>query len=567
MQVSNGKLDYSRGEIISAKYEVLDKLDESPLGATYRVKHMKSGKFVRLTLLRPEHTDQLEDGKLQSLFRQAKDHRNPHLVRLGELGDSEGVSFITWEDFESKTLLELMHDYKVSNKNFSLKETAQVINQVLDGLASLHANDTVFRALRPEHILVNVRYAGPRQQNFVAHAKLFGAYIWDIVPTASLIEDEFTRGSAQYLAPEIKSHDPSASGKSDIYAAGTIMYQMLSGVAPEGTFIRLTQLRPNVPKLIDDVVELSMSPHPDDRYGDPRDLAQGLQRVVESAATEPTEEANTTPMLMMVVAICALLVIIATGVAYLALSDDQGARDELEDIEARKAAKEAHKMPTQVEFEAMTARHPSGMVYVPEGPFVSGRLNIDEHAPGNEPKLLQKSVDAFMIDIYEYPNTKGEGPTNDVTWEQAKGMCEEAGKRLCTADEWEKACKGLSSNIYSYGDTFDSEFCGSQLDPDFKSGSLAQCTGGWGTFDMSGGLREWTASEANSDSRRIVKGGMEGNQERGSRCAYSTDDRATYADSRTSFRCCRDADAPPVAPPAPAPADTDAATEEGSSDE
>lgn len=542
------KLDYSRGDVLASKYEVTDRLDETPLGVTYRVKHLKSGKFVRLTVMRSEVSDATTPEAVRETFRNAKDQRNPHLVRLGELGEHNGMPFFTWEDFESQTLLELMQDYKVSNRRFALKDAAQVINQVLEALSTLHEEGVFFRALRPEHILVNVRYAGPRQQNFVAHVKLFGAGLWDLVPTSYLVEHEFTRGDAQYLAPELKSFEPVASMRSDIFSTGTVFYHMLCGSAPVGTFMPLTQQRPELPKLVDDVVELAMAHSPDDRYRSARDLSSGIQRVIESSSTEPTEEARTGPLVLAIAGIGAVLVLAVAVGAYALLSQDTDKLAQVEDQEKRLSVREAHTRPTDAERQAMQDRHPKGMIYVPPGPFISGRLNHDPYAnKGAEPLLREVELQGFMIDALEYPNVLHSAPKAKVTWQQASQACESQGKRLCTSTEWEKACKGPLNFIYSYGDTFDPDFCGEGLSTNWESGKYENCRSGWGVFDMSGGLKEWTSSAPDgAPNRRTVKGGQLSSAEKGTRCAYGTDESTGYTHPTLSFRCCRDADAPPV---------------------
>ena len=105
-----------------------------------------------------------------------------------------------------------------------------------------------------------------------------------------------------------------------------------------------------------------------------------------------------------------------------------------------------------------------------------------------------------------------------------------------------------------YGDTYDGEMCGEGVDEKgYVIGDHQTCVSGYGVWGMSGGPREWTGTSAfSSDSRRVVKGGLRGNNERGSRCAFAVDESATYADSTLSFRCCLDADAT-TAPPGEAP--------------
>ena len=59
----------------------------------------------------------------------------------------------------------------------------------------------------------------------------------------------------------------------------------------------------------------------------------------------------------------------------------------------------------------------------------------------------------FCMDRYEFPNRAGQAPVGKVVHKEAVEACEKVGKRLCSALEWEKACKGPSNQIYSYGDT------------------------------------------------------------------------------------------------------------------
>ena len=117
------------------------------------------------------------------------------------------------------------------------------------------------------------------------------------------------------------------------------------------------------------------------------------------------------------------------------------------------------------------------------------------------------------------------------------------GKRLCSAREWEKACKGLPNFVYSYGDTWDGAMCGEAMDQPYLGGERKDCVSGYGVYDMSGGFREWTATATTRKDRRIVKGGLRGNSMRGSRCAFSVDEDMGYAETTLTFRCCMDVDA------------------------
>ena len=195
----------------------------------------------------------------------------------------------------------------------------------------------------------------------------------------------------------------------------------------------------------------------------------------------------------------------------------------------------------------MYDRHPKNMVYIPEGPYVAGRLHVEtDNAFHSEPLAVKRRTKGYLIDVFEYPNLEGAKPEFGVTWHEAKALCEEQGKRLCTAEEWERACKGPRSQVYSYGDFYDPEHCGQGVEDPYPSGTRKLCRSEYGVFDLSGGFREWTSTPARS--RVVVKGGLKSQPEKGNRCALIHDESSQLADQSIGFRCCRDPEAPPVDP-------------------
>ena len=122
------KLEISRGDIIASKYEVIDLLDESPLGLTYRVKHLKSGKFVRLTLLRSSVAGGDQEEVWKDAFKEAKALQHANIPKKNLV--PEGTYYYTMEDFEGSTLRELLQEYKIAGKQFAMKEAAQILIQI-----------------------------------------------------------------------------------------------------------------------------------------------------------------------------------------------------------------------------------------------------------------------------------------------------------------------------------------------------------------------------------------------------------------------------------------------------
>ena len=91
------------------------------------------------------------------------------------------------------------------------------------------------------------------------------------------------------------------------------------------------------------------------------------------------------------------------------------------------------------------------MLYQEEGSAASNGVKPN-------PVVVQ-DVPGFYIDLFEYPNKLGVKPKMGLTFDQARQKCVEQGKDLCTAQQWEKACRGKESLIYPYGDDFVPEKC------------------------------------------------------------------------------------------------------------
>jgi PKD repeat protein len=144
----------------------------------------------------------------------------------------------------------------------------------------------------------------------------------------------------------------------------------------------------------------------------------------------------------------------------------------------------------------------------------------------------------FCVDIYEWPNKKYEMPVVDVSYEEAVETCAKEGKRICTAEEWQMACRNQNERSnYPYGKEYQVDRCNTIGNPTVKnklsaSGVFLHCAGASGIFDMSGNAAEWTRGA-------YVYGGSWQSGEDGSRC----DSHVQLQKGRKYFyagiRCCK----------------------------
>lgn len=172
-------------------------------------------------------------------------------------------------------------------------------------------------------------------------------------------------------------------------------------------------------------------------------------------------------------------------------------------------------------------------------------------------KLPKKEME-FCIDTYEYPNVYGSKPTVDVTWDEAKIICQNISKRLCNEDEWTFACEGEESLPYPYGYVRDSSICNidkpwievnylkinSQEEIDrlwqgVNSGKMENCISPFGVHDMTGNIDEWTVSNKSTGYPSILKGGYWSVVR--NRCRPSTRFHNQWHHFyQQGFRCCAD---------------------------
>lgn len=186
---------------------------------------------------------------------------------------------------------------------------------------------------------------------------------------------------------------------------------------------------------------------------------------------------------------------------------------------------------------------PKGMTLVRGGAFMVGASQDDPERNFGDQDFKSVELEAFCVDYYEYPNGRGRTPSTSLTWSSAEARCKKRGKRLCTEEEWEKACKGPGGWRYAYGNSWDPARCNTEdkagADRDVAgSGKFRTCRSGYNVYDMAGNVAEWTASSRGSGY--IVKGGSSDRPGYDSRCASRKTRSGTSKRANLGFRCCSD---------------------------
>jgi formylglycine-generating enzyme required for sulfatase activity len=181
------------------------------------------------------------------------------------------------------------------------------------------------------------------------------------------------------------------------------------------------------------------------------------------------------------------------------------------------------------------------MARIDAGSFTFGSSSSDPMRNFGELDASTVELPAYCIDYYEAPNGKETLPTTGVSWQVAKNACERAGKRLCSEQEWERACKGPGSTRFPYGNTYDVDVCNTE-DAEGRARSLGRpvdfkkCRSGFKVFMLAGNVEEWVQDAAGG--QRILKGGSADQADFASRCSARHLVAPRTASGTVGYRCC-----------------------------
>ena len=206
------------GDLLGGRYEILQLLGEGGMGAVYKASDRELDRFVALKVIRPELASNpsiLARFKQELLLAHQVTHRN--VIRIYDLGEAEGVKFITMEFIEGKDLRNVIRD----KKKYAPEEAVDVIQQVCQALDAAHSVGVIHRDLKPQNIMQD-----PGGRILVMDFGLARTVEGDgMTQTGAIV------GTMEYMSPE-QALAKELDQRSDIFALGLILYEMLTGKQP-----------------------------------------------------------------------------------------------------------------------------------------------------------------------------------------------------------------------------------------------------------------------------------------------------------------------------------------------
>src|SRR5688572_7560134 len=289
-------------------YRILDQIGAGGMGIVYRARDERLEREVALKVLPP---GALGDDASRKRFRQEalaiSQLNHPNIATAHDFDSQDGIDFLVMEYVKGTSL-----ERKLANGPLSPAETVGLTKQLVEGLAAAHARGIVHRDLKPGNLLVTSD--GRLKILDFGLAKLLAVKPAADGSTVTMTKAEVA-GTLPYMAPE-QVRGEGVDERTDIYAAGAVMYELLTGQRPFNTrgaaelsseILRdlptpVTQLRREIPEPINAVVLKCLAKKPEERYQSARTLAAALEAASRPSTKLGKQIAAATAVLVLAIA-------------------------------------------------------------------------------------------------------------------------------------------------------------------------------------------------------------------------------------------------------------------------
>ncbi|MCC7538837.1 MAG: serine/threonine protein kinase [Deltaproteobacteria bacterium] len=290
------------GRTLEGKYKIEEMIGRGAMGTVYRGRHSLLQRVVAIKVISRGHSPGSEAE--QRFYREARiagSIGHPNIAEVFDLGTLEdGSPFIVMPYLEGETLAERIRRVGA----LPLVEAFEIAARVVSALVATHAKGIVHRDLKPENVFL------ARQDGGTLRVQLldFGISKDASEDELGLTSEGVVIGTPYYLAPEQARGQRDVDHRTDIYAAGVLLYEMLTGRLPlqaDNYNAQLmlivghmpeppSKIRPEIPEAADAVVATAMAKSPADRYQTAREMLEAIGFVHSLArpAPAPNEDAT-----------------------------------------------------------------------------------------------------------------------------------------------------------------------------------------------------------------------------------------------------------------------------------
>lgn len=276
--MSASPADVVIGRLIDGRYQVTQRIARGGMATVYLATDLRLERRVAVKVM---HSHLADDAAFSARFiqeaRSAARLAHPNVVSVFDQGQDTDMAYLIMEYLPGITLRDLLKDYG----KLTAEQTVDIMDAILRGLTAAHQSGIIHRDLKPENVLLADD----------GRIKI-GDFGLARATSANTASGQALLGTIAYLSPELLTRG-TADVRSDIYALGIMMYEMLTGVQPftgdqpmqvayqhaHNDVPRPSILNPNVPRQLDDIVLWATQRSPEQR---PASAAILLNALIEA---------------------------------------------------------------------------------------------------------------------------------------------------------------------------------------------------------------------------------------------------------------------------------------------
>ena len=265
------------GSTIDGRYLVLSKVAHGGMSTVYLAKDLRLDRNIALKILPPHlATDADFIGRLRREAQSAASLSHPHVVQIHDHGVGPQHAYLVFEFIDGYTLRDVINE----DGALSPRQALDLLEPVVEGLAAAHEAGLIHRDVKPENVLIS-------HQGWVK--------IGDFGLSRTVTTSTNTRnllGTVAYIAPEL-AKGQGGDARSDIYSAGIMLYELLTGVQPFRSTIPVAVVMshvqdqvpapslvvPGLPADMDELVRWMTEKEPDRRPSNGTALLEELRHI------------------------------------------------------------------------------------------------------------------------------------------------------------------------------------------------------------------------------------------------------------------------------------------------
>ncbi len=271
-------MDQYIGKLLDNRYEILERIGTGGMAVVFKGRDHRLNRLVAIKILKD---DLAKDAEFRRRFHDESQAvamlSHPNIMAVYDVSRSEQVEYIVMELIDGITLKQYMQR---KGGPLSWKESLHFITQIMKALSHAHGRGIIHRDIKPQNIMV-LRDGSIKVTDF------------GIARLASAAQSTLTQealGSVHYISPE-QARGSRIDGRSDIYSAGVVLYEMLTGRLPfEGDTpvsvaiqhinsipLAPRELNPDIPKALETITMKAMAPKVENRYRNADDMLYDLE--------------------------------------------------------------------------------------------------------------------------------------------------------------------------------------------------------------------------------------------------------------------------------------------------